>query len=63
MPNMTQMIQLLQEIPPEKLGQLVARVNQPERFLGRGLFQNADPGMIGKSLVIRNYGGVPEVRQ
>lgn len=38
---------LVQEMDPQQLGQLIARVTNPEQFIRRGLNEAREPGQSG----------------
>ena len=62
------LLKILSEMDPGRLGQLISQVQDPQRFLGQGIFDKGAPGMQGGNInlrgPIRSFGtGVPEVRR
>lgn len=60
--NYNLMLQLMNDIPPQKLGQLVERQNQPDQVLGQGVFGKRMPGYMGRGPITPMGTGRPVVR-
>ena len=66
--NRTLMLELLRQIPPQRLGMMISRMQRPEEDLGRGMFDTKSPGLAGGTVNMKGPfqsfgGGVPEVRR
>ena len=61
------LMQILNQMDPGRLGQLISEVQQPERFVGGGMFDAKPMGMRGGLLTqgpVQQYGaGPPAVRR